>query len=270
MSKKVNETLDLQSAAKIINLPAPSGANDAARKADVDAVQTSLSFMEMPVRAIADSNINVASPGATIDGVAPTSGDLVKGRILLTAQTTPSQNGTWIWNGAASALTRTTDAFVEGTIVFADADGSTYGDTLWIQTTANPVPGTSTMTFVKLPFEATAAGTGLTKTGNTLALTIPVAVSSGGTGGTSTGAAKTALGFTTVYQATFGDGSSSSFTINHNLGNKWCAVVVTNISSGADEDCTVTRTNANTLVLSSETWTASPPGAAAYEVSCIG
>lgn len=270
MSRKVNETLDFGNAAKIINLAAPSSANDAVRKTDLDAVQTSLKFMELPVRAIVDSNVNTSSPGATFDGVAPTSGDSIKGRLLLTAQSTPSQNGTWIWNGAASPMTRSTDLFTEGTVVFADNDGTTYKNTLWIQTTADPVPGTSAMTFTQLPFEATSAGTGLTKTGNSIALTVPVAIASGGTNATSAAGAKTNLGFPTTFEQDFGDGSAASFTITHNLGNTYCSVVVTLKSTGADEDCAVVRSSANALVLSSEAWTASPPASNTYHVACRG
>lgn len=270
MSKKVNETLDMGSVARVINLPAPATANEPARKTDLDAVQTSLRFMETPVVAVATANVNVASPGATFDGVAPTSGDLVKGRILLSAQTTPSENGTWIWNGAATPMTRTTDGFVEGTVVFTNNDGTTFKNTLWVQTTANPVPGTSAMTFTQLPFEATSAGTGLTKTGNSIALTIPVAISSGGTGAVSAAAAKTSLGFPTTFEQDFGDAAASSFNITHSLGNKYCAVTVTLKSTGADEDCAVVRTDANTLVLSSEAWVAAPPALNAYHVACRG
>lgn len=268
MSKRVNETLDFGGAATGINVKAPVGANDIARKADVDAVQTSLNFMETPVRAVETANINVSSPGASHDGVTLSSAN--HDRLLLTGQTTPSENGTYTYNGASSPLTRTSDLFTEGTVVFANNDGTTYKNTLWVQTTASPVPGTSAMTFTQLPFEATAAGTGLTKTGNTIALTSPVAISNGGTGGTSAAAAKTNLGFPTTYEQDFGDGSSSSFTITHNLGNKYCSVVVALKSTGADEDCAVVRSDANTLVLSSEAWTASPPGSNAYHVACRG
>lgn len=270
MAKKVNEHLDFGNAAGIVNLRAPTSANDAARKADVDAIQSSLHFMEQPVAAVATANVNIASPGATFDGVAPVSGDTEEGRLLLTAQTTPSENGTWIWNGASSPLTRTGETFLEGTVVLVGNDGTNFKNTLWIQTTADPVVGTTALTFIQLPFEATAAGTGLTKSGNTISLSIPVAIASGGTGATSAAGAKTALGFPTTFEQDFGDGSATTFTITHNLGNKYCSVVVTLKSTGADEDCAIVRSDANTLVLSSEAWTAAPPGSNTYHVACRG
>lgn len=53
----------------------------------------------------ATANISIAAPGATINGVTLAVGD----RVLLVGQTTVSQNGLWVWNGAAVAMTRPTD-----------------------------------------------------------------------------------------------------------------------------------------------------------------
>jgi hypothetical protein len=58
------------------------------------------------VRVAAQSPITLSSPGATIDGVSLSSGD----RVLLKAQSTATENGIYVWNGAASAMTRATDA----------------------------------------------------------------------------------------------------------------------------------------------------------------
>jgi hypothetical protein len=52
--------------------------------------------------AVAVANVNIASPGGTLDGYTLLTND----EILLTAQATSSQNGIWIWNGATSALSR--------------------------------------------------------------------------------------------------------------------------------------------------------------------
>ena len=58
------------------------------------------------VAAVATTNpITISSPGgsANFDNVALTSG---KSRVLLSGQSTKSQNGVWVWNGSTSALTR--------------------------------------------------------------------------------------------------------------------------------------------------------------------
>lgn len=59
------------------------------------------------VRVSTPSNIDLANPGATLDGcTAMAAGD----RVLVRKQTDARQNGIYVWNGAASALTRATDA----------------------------------------------------------------------------------------------------------------------------------------------------------------
>jgi hypothetical protein len=50
--------------------------------------------------------LNLSAPGATIDSVALTSGD----RVLVRMQGNLAENGVYVWNGAASTMTRTTDA----------------------------------------------------------------------------------------------------------------------------------------------------------------
>ena len=59
------------------------------------------------VQAAATANVNIASAPASVDGFSFVSSGL--DTVLLTGQSTPSQNGTWVWNGAGSALTRPAD-----------------------------------------------------------------------------------------------------------------------------------------------------------------
>ncbi len=54
------------------------------------------------VRAAVTTNVNITSPGSTLDGLTPATGDV----FLLTGQSTGSQNGPYRWNGATSAMTR--------------------------------------------------------------------------------------------------------------------------------------------------------------------
>lgn len=103
------------------------------------------------VRAATAANINLAAPGATHDAVNLNNGD----RLLVWNQTTASENGLYQFNGAASALTRTSDAeasdhFTGGLIVQV-AEGSLYGDTLWALLADGPVTlGTTSLTFGQL------------------------------------------------------------------------------------------------------------------------
>jgi len=86
-------------------------ATQAGQAVEYTQLQTALSNLnsmfssKQPVRAASTANVTIATPGTTIDGVTLTSGD----RILLKDQTTPSQNGIYVFNGSTSALTRSTD-----------------------------------------------------------------------------------------------------------------------------------------------------------------
>jgi hypothetical protein len=51
-----------------------------------------------PVRAASISNITIAAPGSSIDGVSMVAGD----RVLLKNQATASLNGIYVWSTAAS------------------------------------------------------------------------------------------------------------------------------------------------------------------------
>ncbi len=73
-----------------------------------------------PAAAAPTANITISAPGATLDGYSPSAGD----RIFLYAQSAAAQNGIWIWNGAASALTRPTDYATTNTTLV------TYGTTI--------------------------------------------------------------------------------------------------------------------------------------------
>lgn len=277
MSKKFNENLDLGSVAKIINVPAPSSAGDAANKAYVDAAVVGVTYVEAPARVAVTTNVNTASPGASLDGLALAAGN----RVLLAAQTTPSQNGTWLWNGAAVAMTRTADAFQNGTVVISGSDGSsTNRDSQWMQTTDGPITvGTTSMTWVQLPNVQISAGTGLTQTGAVISLTAPVTIALGGTGATTAAAALAGLGAARGTEFDIGDGAASSFTLNTAKSMmKYPSVQVVNNSTGQIEDALVTITPGAptggvytpSVVVTSEAWVAVPPTAAAYHVTIVG
>lgn len=154
---------------KITNLAEPSASTDAATKAYVDAARQGLDVKDA-VRVTTTASLTLSAPGATIDGVTMSSGD----RVLVKDQGTGSQNGIYVWNGAAAAMTRATDADVSaevtaGMFVFV-AEGSTYADTGWVLTTDNPITlDTTALSFTQFSGAGQiTAGTGLTKSGNTL------------------------------------------------------------------------------------------------------
>lgn len=145
---------------------APVAAGDLATKNYVDQVAQGLD-VKASVRALAATNI-VLSATQSVDGVSLAVGD----RVLVTGQTTASQNG--IYNVAVGAWTRSSDAasnqsVTSGLFTFVE-EGTNYTGSGWVLTTANPIVlGTTALAFAQFSSAGLImAGAGLTKTGNTL------------------------------------------------------------------------------------------------------
>jgi hypothetical protein len=107
-----------------------------------------------PVRVAATSNVTISGPGATIDGVTMSAGP-PQDRVLLTAQTTASQNGIYLWNGAAVAMTRASDAntaakLTESLQVTVD-EGTQNRDTIWHLASNKPITiGSTALRFTRI------------------------------------------------------------------------------------------------------------------------
>lgn len=105
MAKFVGQDLDFNNVSKITNLPNPTAAQQAATKDYVDSLLEGLAWKDDVVVATT-ANLNLASPGSTIDGITMSLSD----RVLVKNQSAPEENGIYIWNGASSAMTRSADA----------------------------------------------------------------------------------------------------------------------------------------------------------------
>ena len=208
---------------KIINLATPTNATDAANKDYVDSVSQGLD-PKNSVHVATTTNLNLSSPGTTIDGVTMVSGD----RVLVKDQSTASQNGIYVWNGAASAMTRATDAdsvtkLNGGAFVFVE-EGNTYATTGWVlqQPAGTYVLGTTALTWSQFSGAGQiTAGTGLTKSGNTIALITPVTTTNGGTGLTTVGTGflkgnGTSLSYATLTSGDIPDLSATYVTLSGN------------------------------------------------------
>ena len=155
-------------AQRITGLGDPSGAQDAATKAYVDAVKTGLDVKDS-CRAATTASITLSAP-QTIDGVSLVAGD----RVLVKDQTTASGNGIYVV--AAAAWTRSTDADnspageVTGGMFTFITEGTTNADSGWVLTTNDAIVlGTTSLAFAQFSGAGQiTAGAGLTKTGNTL------------------------------------------------------------------------------------------------------
>lgn len=199
---------------KITGLADPTNPQEGATKAYVDAATAALSgglAFKGAARVATASNITLATPGATIDGVAPTSGDV----ILLTGQSTGSQNGPYVWTGAASALTRpanwdTTGEAVPGSMWIVQQ--GTFDNQLAIMSNDTFTLGSTTATFVFLnPAAASDNDSSYTETSP--------AVSGG-----------------------------AAWAVNHNLGHKNVHVTIYRTASPFDEvDAQITHDTTNQI-----------------------
>ena len=144
MARKVLTDLDFNSASRVTNLAAPSSSGDAATKSYVDSLVEGLAWKDS-CRVATQSNINLSSPGATIDGVTMASQD----RVLVRSQSTASQNGIYVWNGSSSAMTRSLDAntFAELEQAVTTVEEGTSAGTSYRQDQVNGTIDSSTVTW---------------------------------------------------------------------------------------------------------------------------
>jgi type II secretory pathway pseudopilin PulG len=92
------------------------------------------------VRVASGTNLNLSSPGAIIDSVALSPGD----RVLVNAQTSSADNGIYVWNGASTPMTRTSDADSAAEISGATVQvlEGTYAGPAWVQSLTVTTLGT--------------------------------------------------------------------------------------------------------------------------------
>jgi hypothetical protein len=129
--------LNFVGGAKVTGLPASSAAGEPVVHEQLQQAIEGLAWKDS-VRVATQSNINLSAPGATIDSVTMVSGD----RFLARSQTAQTENGIYVWNGAATPATRALDAStfdeLESAVVTVD-EGTSAGATF--RQTSSPSSG---------------------------------------------------------------------------------------------------------------------------------
>lgn len=239
---------------KITGLGNPTDDQDAATKYYVDQAVQGLTW-----KAAANllSTVNVALTGSTgsltIDSYGPLNATNNGYRIVLTNQTTATEEGIYVYNDAGSGytLTRAADAnpYTEllGATIYIQ-EGTVEAGTSWSQQN-HYLTSFDGQDWVQI------SGVGIYTAGNGIAITSNVISADAGTGITVDGSGiniDTSV-VVTKYATSIGDGSSTSYTVTHNLGTRDVQVAVYDNSSPYAEvvvDVAHTSTTAVTIAFS--------------------
>lgn len=146
---------------KLTNVVDPGSAQDAATKNYVDtqlAGVVSGTVLKGAVKVATSTNITLTAPGATLDGISMSNGEI----FLATGQTTGSANGPYVYNGSGSTATRAGNWDSSGEAVLGSywiVEQGTKADSLAIMTNDTAITlGTTTPTFTFISVAGTAIG----------------------------------------------------------------------------------------------------------------
>lgn len=259
MALDVQRTLDFGGARRITNLPNAVAAQEPVTLAQLNSAVEGLAWKDS-ARVSTQGNLNLAAPGASIDAIALAAND----RVLVRSQTAGAENGIYIWNGAAVAMTRsldcsTADELEQATVTVEEG---TNAGTTYRQSVVNATLGTTTLTF-------SVFGTGAGAASETSAGIAEVATQAETDAGTDDLRFVTPLKLSTSafstrkFNANVGDGSATSYVVTHNLNTRDIDTEVYRNSGNFDTVLVeVQRTSVNAVTLIFDT----APAANAYRV----
>jgi hypothetical protein len=239
--------LDFLNVSRVTNLPA-AVANGQPVVFEQLATAVESTSWKPSSRVASTANINLAAPGASIDSIAMVLDDPFTAK----DQTVQTENGIYLWKGAAVSAVRAAYAntFKElEAAVVATEEGTVNAGTQWRQTQVNGVLGTNNIVFI--PNGSTAPSSSEVTAG--LIRTATQAETNAGTIDT---AAVTPLKLANSvfaaknFEQTIGDGTLTSITVTHNLGTRSVKVCLSETAgSFRDADAEVRKTTINSVTL---------------------
>lgn len=246
MGKPVHSNLDFIGGAKITGLPAGTATGEPATYEQLNAAVEGLNWKDSAL-VKTTANVNLASPGATIDGITMATGD----RFLAASQTIVPANGIYIWNGAAVAATRAPDASIAAELEQATVtvEEGTSAGTTWRQTQVNFTLDTGDAIFAAFGTSAPAAS-------ETVAGVAELATQAETDTGTDDARIVTPLKLkswslrTKGFAANIGDAAATQIDVTHNLNTRDVQVEVARNATPWDSIlCDIERPDVNTVRL---------------------
>jgi hypothetical protein len=247
MAKLILADYDFNNVSRLLNLPDAQSDQEPATLAQLKAQIEGLAWKDN-CRVQTQSNISLSSPGSSIDGVTLATND----RVLVSSQTTASQNGIYVWTGASTPMTRALDASsfseLESAVVTVD-EGTLGAGTTWRQTQVNGTIDSANVAWVPFGIVTPAA---TESTAGKIAIATQAQTDTG-TDDTTAITPKKLTNWVSApkrYQTLIGDGSNTSYTITHNLGTRNVDVNIYRNSGNYDEvDAEIRRTSTSQITI---------------------
>jgi hypothetical protein len=242
----VGQDLDFNNVSKVLNLPAATATGHPVTFEQMNAALEGRAWKD-DVRVSTQGNIDLASPGAAIDGVTMVAND----RFLVRSQTDDAENGVYVWNGAAVPATRSADAstFTELESAIVTVNEGTDAGATFRQTQVNGTLGTDDVLWTSFNAGAPAASestSGIaeiatqaeTDTGtDDLRFVTPLKLA-------------TWSGRSRRFEANIGDGAATQYDVTHNFNSRDVGVTVyRNGTPWDDVVCDVERPSVNAVRL---------------------
>lgn len=243
MAIDIQSSLDFGNNRRILNLPDGVSSQQPATVAQLNAAIEGLKD-KLSVKVATQGNISLASPGTTIDSITMVLND----RVLVKAQTDPTQNGIYLWNGAGVAMTRSADADTgtELSQAITTVEQGTSTGITYRQTVSNGTIGSTSFVWITFGVVSPAAS-------DTLAGIVEIATQLEVDTGTDTqrvivpATLKDSIYATKKITAVIGDGSATLYTVTHNFNTLDTTVQVTKNTGNYDNVLVDIRRTINTV-----------------------
>ena len=222
MARPIQSDQDFNNVSRIVNLPAAVATGQPVVFEQLNAALESIKW-KSNARVISTGNVNLAAPGGTIASVSM----VVNDRVVLNNQTTASENGIYVWNGAAVPLTRALDGNTMAELtqaVITIEEGSSAGSS-FRQTTVSGTLGSAAISWV-------AFGTSAPTASETVSGIAEIATQAEVNAGSDDLRFITPLklaswsGRRYKIEQVIGDGTTLAFNIDHNLGTRSVTVEI--------------------------------------------